>query len=69
MRNHFTRHEFVTQFWKNALRSLPERLQERYRLQMLAAERWELALDALFQSLSQARDALARRFHLPSGAH
>jgi hypothetical protein len=61
--------EFVTPFWKNALGSLPKPLQERYALQLHAAERWELAFGALFQSLSQARDALARLFHLPSSAH
>jgi len=61
--------EFVTPFWKNALSSLPGPLQERYSLQMHAAERWELGFAAVFQSLCNAREALARLFHLPSGAH
>jgi hypothetical protein len=62
-------HEFVTPFWKNALMSLPKPLQERYSLQLHAAERWELGFGAVFQSLSDARDALSRLFHLPKGAH
>jgi len=61
--------EFVTPFWKNALKSLPKPLQERYSLQLHAAERWELAFGAMFEWLSHARDALARLFHLPTGAH
>ena len=62
-------HEFVTPFWKNALKSLPRPLQERYSLQLHAAESWELGLDAWLQTLSDARDALSRLFHLPKGAH
>ena len=62
-------HEFVTPFWKNALLSLPKPLQERYSLQLHAAERWELGFAALFQSLADAREAVARLFRQPSAAH
>jgi hypothetical protein len=62
-------HEFVTPFWKNALMSLPKPLQERYSLQLHAAERWELGFAAVFQSLSDAREAIARLFQQPKGAH
>ena len=62
-------HEFVTPFWKNALMSLPKPLQERYSLQLHAAERWELGFATVFQTLSDARDAFARLFHQPKEAH
>ena len=65
MRNH----EFVTPFWKDALASLPEAVQPRYSLQLHAAERWELAFDALIELVSRARNGLGRMFHTPSGAH
>ena len=62
-------HEFVTPFWKNALKSLPKPLQERYSLEFHAAERRELAFDGLLQSLTDARDALSSLFRQPKGAH
>jgi hypothetical protein len=65
MRNH----EFVTPFWKDALASLPKTVQQRYSLQLHAAERWELAFDALIELVSRARTGLGRMFHTPSGAH
>ena len=65
MRNH----EFVTPFWKDALASLPKPVQQRYALQMRAAERWELFFGALIESFSRARAGLGRLFHTPTGAH
>ena len=47
------RNEFVTPFWKDALASLPEQVQQRYSLQMHAAERWELALGTVIETLSR----------------
>jgi hypothetical protein len=63
------RNEFVTPFWRDALASLPESVQQRYSLQMHAAERWELAFGALIQTFSRARAGLSRLFHTPTGAH
>jgi len=65
MRNH----EFATPFWKDALASLPKEVQERYSLQLHAAESWELAFDALIELVSRARSSFGRMFHTPSGAH
>lgn len=42
MRN---RKEFVTPFWNRASESLPAQVRKRYRSQLKAAERFELALD------------------------
>jgi len=63
------RNDFVTPFWKDALSSLPGPLQERYALQMKAAERWELAFGALIEIVSRARAGFERMFHTPTGAH
>ena len=63
------RNEFVTPFWKNALASLPESVRPRYELQLQAAERWELAIGALIETLSRARAGIGRVFSTPSGAH
>lgn len=63
------RNEFVTPFWKDALASLPKSVQQRYSLQMHAAERWELAFGAIIKSFSRARTGLSRLFHTPTGAH
>lgn len=61
--------EFVTPFWKDALSSLPRPLQQRYALQMHAAERWELGFGTLIETISRARAGIGRMFHTPSGAH
>jgi len=61
------RNEFVTPFWKNALASLPKAVQERYELQLHAAERWELAFGSLIELVSRAKTG--RLFHAPTGAH
>jgi hypothetical protein len=63
------RNEFVTPFWKNALASLPESVQPRYELQLQAAERWELAIGRLIETLSRAWAGIGRVFHTPTGAH
>ena len=63
------RNEFVTQFWRDALESLPEQVRSRYALQMKAAERWELAFGSLIESISRAWSSIGRVFHTPKGAH
>lgn len=61
--------QLVTPFWKNALRSLPAELRQRYVREIEAAERWELRLDALVQAWSRAKLALARTLQTPRSAH
>ena len=63
------RSEFVTPFWKNALESLPEQVRERYTLQLQAAERWELALGRVIETISRIAAALGRAFQTPKAAH
>ena len=63
------RNEFVTPFWRNALASLPEGVQARYKLQLQAAERWELRLGALIETVSRAWNGIGRLFHTPTRAH
>jgi hypothetical protein len=63
------RNEFVTPFWKDALASLPEQVQERYSLQMHAAERWELGFGALIETVSRAWAGIGHLFHKPTAAH
>ena len=66
------RNGFVTPFWKNALASLPESVQPRYELQLHAAERWELAIGTVVETVSRARaGAFSRMSRLfgPTGAH
>jgi hypothetical protein len=63
------RNEFVTPFWKNALASLPASVRPRYELQLQAAERWELAIGAVIETLSRAWAGIGRAFHTPSRAH
>jgi hypothetical protein len=63
------RNEFATPFWKNALNSLPREVRGRYALQLQAAERWELALGRVIETLSRARAGFGRLFHAPTGAH
>jgi len=59
------RKEFVTPFWRAASESLPPAVRERHRLQLQAAERWELALDAAIEAFSIARKSLPRLFQAP----
>jgi hypothetical protein len=61
--------EFVTPFWKNAHASLPEAVHERYELQLRAAERWELGIGALIETVSRAWAGIGRLFQAPTRAH
>ena len=65
--------EFVTPFWKDALASLPKAVQQRYELQLHAAERWELAFGSLIEVVSRAwagaAAGVSRLFRSPTGAH
>ena len=63
------RNELVTPFWKNALNSLPHELRARYALQLHAAERWELRVNALIQTASRVKAAMLRMFQTPRRAH
>ena len=54
--------EFKTKFWRDAAATLPTR----HKLLLQRAERWELALDDVFEVLSRAKTAL---FHTPRSAH
>jgi len=56
------RKELVTPFWRAAFKSLPPAVRERHLLQLKAAERWELALDAAVEAFSRARKLLAGLF-------
>jgi len=42
-----------TAFWRNAANSLPAAVRERYMAHFEAAERWDLALDAVVDSFSR----------------
>ena len=57
------RKDFATRFWHEAHQSLPEELRPRYLSQMQAAERWELAIGRVVQTVSSARNTIARLFH------
>ena len=67
------RNDFVTPFWKDALDSLPKQVQQRYSLQMHAAERWELGFGSLIETAKRAWagacSGLSRLFRSPTGAH
>ena len=63
------RNRLVTPFWKNALQSLPAGIHWRHVHEIEAAERWELRLNALVQTVSRAKAAIARSFHTPRSAH
>jgi hypothetical protein len=63
------RNDFKTRFWRDALESLPESLRHRHALQMKAAERWELRLDALIRAWSRAKTGVAKLFQAPRRAH
>ncbi len=64
MRNHLT-----TTFWKNALQQLPPEVRARHVHDIEAAERWELRLNALVESWTNAKAAVARMFQTPRSAH
>ena len=54
------RNEFATSFWRNAYKALPAQVRGRYALQLRAAERWELRLDALIEAWSRAKHAFSK---------
>jgi len=60
------RNSLHTPFWRAAYQSLPETVRQRYLGDVERAERWELALDAAIEALSQAKGALARLFSAPT---
>jgi hypothetical protein len=59
------RNQFVTSFWRAAFKSLPPAVRERHLLQLQAAERWELALDAAIWIFSRAGKSLGRLLQTP----
>lgn len=63
------RNEFVTSFWQRAYERMPAGSREQYITQMLAAERWELALGDAIEIYSRAKNAILRLFQAPSRAH
>ena len=63
------RNEFVTKFWQRAYESLPANVRGQYLVQMKAAERWELSLQAIIELASRAKAAVGKLFHTPSRAH
>ena len=62
------RNSLHTPFWRAAYQSLPETVRQRYLAHIERAERWELALDAVIEALSRAKDTLARLFNTPAGS-
>ena len=63
------RNNFVTEFWREAHQSLPAELRGRYLSEMQAAERWELTIARLVESLSGLKQGIARLFQTPKSAH
>jgi len=57
--------EFKTKFWRDAAARLPAR----YRADLQRAERVELAIGSLVDAVLRLKNALARPFHTPRGAH
>ena len=50
------RNQLVTPFWRGAYRSLPAHVRERYLDDFVAAERWELTIDALIEVWTRAKN-------------
>jgi hypothetical protein len=63
------RNEFVTSFWQRAYESLPVGVRGQYLMQMKAAERWELSLQATIELASRVRLAVSKFFQAPKAAH
>jgi hypothetical protein len=63
------RNEFVTKFWQRAYESLPAGVRGQYLMQMKAAERWELSLQAFIELASRAKLVVSKLFQTPKGAH
>ena len=61
------RNTLHTPFWQAAYQSLPETVRRRHLADIERAERWELTLDAVIETLSRAKDTLARLFNTPAG--
>ena len=61
--------EFKTKFWRNAAARLPAHVQLRYVRDLQRAERVELAIARLVDGVLRLKNALARPFHTPRGAH
>ena len=57
--------EFKTKFWRDAAARLPVR----YHADLQRAERVELAIGRLVDAGLRLKNALARPFHTPRGAH
>ncbi|HET7671339.1 MAG TPA: hypothetical protein VFK84_13090 [Burkholderiales bacterium] len=57
-----------TVFWKNAAASLPSSVRERYMIDIEQAERWELAIDEVFEVVARLKAAFTRS-PAPRGAH
>jgi hypothetical protein len=49
-----------TPFWRNAAKSLPAHVRERYANHLEAAERWDVALDAAIEAYTRAAAAIRR---------
>jgi len=56
-----------TPFWQAAYQSLPETARQRYLADIEHAERCDLALDEVLETLSRAKGVLARLFATPTG--
>jgi len=56
-----------TAFWKRAAAQLPAPVRSRYIGQLEQAERWELALDRVFEAYARLKNGLVR--NEPRGAH
>ena len=63
------RNQFVTAFWQRAYEGLPAEIRAHYLTQIQSAERWELAIAAVFSTLSRAKNGVAKLFQTPSRAH
>lgn len=61
--------EFKTKFWRDAATRLPAHLRSRYVHDLQHAERVELAIARLVDGVQRLKNALARPFHTPRGAH
>ena len=61
--------EFKTKFWRDAAARLPMSVRLRYVHDLQRAERLELAIARLVDGIRRLKNALARPFHTPRGAH
>ena len=61
--------KFKTKFWRDAAARLPAEVRERHAADLQRAERWELGLERVIETLARAKAAFARTFHTPRGAH